>query len=667
MTELRFEDEIFLSADLSGQSAMPAMKANGGGTLKYKLSDEAGLYIGFGARSCAMPSKLQDQYDSDLQPRVWKTAVLENDHLKATFLPDLGGKLVRLLDKHTGRDLVTNNPVIKPGNLAICNAWCSGGVEWNIGSIGHHVRTCRPMFMARAKSFHGTPVLRFYELSRENGVSYQLEFFLPDDSRFLFVRTRIYNHHRKVVPMYWWSNIAVDEGDDLRVVTLAQEVFSNAYLDNLGHILSQVKMPVLPEGYDGTYPKNFPLAKDLFFRLLPEQRKFEAAIYGDGWGLCQTSTDRLKGRKLFVWGRSSGGMNWQKRLTSPEGRPYVEIQAGLAHTQMECLPMPPRTAWEWMEAYGALQTDPEIVHGSDWTAAGQEVADKLQAALPRERMDALLAETREAFALQPAEEIISRGSGWGALEAAQCGKEFPAHLDFTSPDSEPAIWHELLKTGAMPDLDMTVPPPSYMVQDEYFELLKAAPANDLRNLQLGLGYYFRKDFERAEALLRSVPGYTALYALANTALCQKNPEKAAEYFRLAFAGGDPTVVREGLQAMCRNKQFESVLSAYIKLPEDLKAIPAHQLCYIEALIETGHPDEAEVLLMQDNGIELPQLQEGEVSLSNLYLAIRKAKAAREGKEIDPKTEPIPERLDYRMSHIDGEPGKYGARYPRESV
>ena len=214
---------------------------------------------------------------------------------------------------------------------------------------------------------------------------------------------------------------------------------------------------------------------------------------------------------------------------------------------------------------------------------------------------------------------------------------------------------------------MTMPPPSYMVQDEYFELLKAAPANDLRNLQLGLGYYFRKDFERAEALLRSVPGYTALYALANTALCQKNPEKAAEYFRLAFAGGDPTVVREGLQAMCRNKQFESVLTAYAGLTEELKAIPAHQLCYIEALIETGHPDEAEVLLMKDNGIELPQLQEGEVSLSNLYLAIRKAKAAREGKEIDPKTEPIPERLDYRMSHIDGEPGKYGARYPRESV
>ena len=52
MTELRFEDEIFLSADLSGQSAMPAMKANGGGTLKYELSDEAGLYIGFGSRSC---------------------------------------------------------------------------------------------------------------------------------------------------------------------------------------------------------------------------------------------------------------------------------------------------------------------------------------------------------------------------------------------------------------------------------------------------------------------------------------------------------------------------------------------------------------------------------------------------------------------------------------
>ena len=41
------------------------------------------------------------------------------------------------------------NPVFQPGNLAIRNAWFSGGVEWNMGIRGHSVYTCSPVFAAR--------------------------------------------------------------------------------------------------------------------------------------------------------------------------------------------------------------------------------------------------------------------------------------------------------------------------------------------------------------------------------------------------------------------------------------------------------------------------------------------------------------------------------------
>ena len=51
---------------------------------------------------------------------------------------------------------------------------------------------------------------------------YQLDFSLPDGSQFLFVRVRLVNPHSQTIPMYWWSNIAVPESPDVRVVVPAE-------------------------------------------------------------------------------------------------------------------------------------------------------------------------------------------------------------------------------------------------------------------------------------------------------------------------------------------------------------------------------------------------------------------------------------------------------------
>ncbi|MFR1054866.1 MAG: hypothetical protein ACLSFB_10885 [[Clostridium] scindens] len=72
----------------------------------------------------------------------------------------------------------------------------------------------------------------------------------------------------------------------------------------------------------------------------------------------QYSTKRLRGRKLFSWGHKEGADRWQEFLTEDAGR-YVEIQAGLGKTQYGCIPMPPHSAWEWLERYGSIQVPPE--------------------------------------------------------------------------------------------------------------------------------------------------------------------------------------------------------------------------------------------------------------------------------------------------------------------
>ena len=72
--------------------------------------------------------------------------MLENEYLKATFLPEVGGRLISLFYKPLERELLHRNPVFQPANLAIRNAWFSGGIEWNIGQFGHTFTTCSPLF-----------------------------------------------------------------------------------------------------------------------------------------------------------------------------------------------------------------------------------------------------------------------------------------------------------------------------------------------------------------------------------------------------------------------------------------------------------------------------------------------------------------------------------------
>jgi len=87
--------------------------------------------VGYECSRRILPYRMQDRYGRARAPMVLKTAVLENEHLAATFYVDYGGRLTSLYDKDKKRELVYNNAVFQPGNLAIRDAWLSTGIEFN--------------------------------------------------------------------------------------------------------------------------------------------------------------------------------------------------------------------------------------------------------------------------------------------------------------------------------------------------------------------------------------------------------------------------------------------------------------------------------------------------------------------------------------------------------
>lgn len=633
---------------LGEASGFPAMRDLIKSHIGSQLGEFEGLYINYGMFDDSLPYTMQDQYDTEIQELEFSTAVLENRHLKATFVLDLGARLWSLYDKDARRDLLLDNPEFMPRNLAIRNAWFAGGIEYNVGRRGHDAQTCSPRFTAKLQDSDGTPVLRIYEFSRDRGVPFQQDFYLPEDSRFLLGRMRIMNIRDDVIPMYWWSNIAVAQVPGERIVVPADDTYLNLY-DNGNHFISKAPLPD-GEGFDGTYPERHPAAKDYFFDIPEASRKYETVIFPDGYGLLFASTRRLIGRKLFVWGENQGGKRWQRNLI-PDGTPdYIEIQGGLCKTQQGCVPMPPRTTWEWLEAYGAVTAEPEKCFGA-WRMAVKHVSRAVDAILPEEFLEKELERTRASFAVVPG-EVIFRGSGWGALEEKRLGRKMAAHLDFGLPGAEQQEWCDLLLDASMNDQ----PPLSYLVQEEWAAVLKAAKTPGWKILfHLALYYYRVKDYERAfDAVRRSIAAQENcwnLFALANLfRVTGKKAETLAIMERLTrMRPADASLVKECLKVFIDlGGEPERILRICDGVPPELRKKPFLLFCRAFALAYSGKLDEAEAILFEGGGLIVPDIREGEISISDLYVHIQRKKAEKEGKILSDKEIKIPFAFDFRM-------------------
>jgi len=643
MSTLQFCKKKMPGIPAGKHSLFPALRDPIASTIDSKLSEEDGLFVNYGMFSDSLPYAMLDDYDMNQRQELeFDCAVLENEHLRAEFILPLGGRLWSLYDKDQKRDLITNNTEFRPCNLAIRNAWFAGGVEYNCARRGHDANTCEPRFAAELHDPEYGPVLRIYDYSRDRKVPFQMDFFLPDGSRFLFLRGRIYNPNKAVVPMYWWSNIAASLTPGCRVVVPAAETYLNKYVAG-SHFISRVPMPD-GEGFDQTYPENFHFVRDHFYDIPEHSRKYESLINKDGTGFIHLSTRRLQGRKLFVWGKTTGGDNWQRKLLGPGVCEYLELQGGLAKTQQECLPMPPETAWEWLEAYGGITVAPEDVFGS-WERAMASVTAWADKALPEPLMDEMLAKTKERMAKQPG-TLRCQGLGFGALEEFRSGRKLSPHLDFGKPGDEQQEWVHLLETKKVDE----EPPRSFSVDPDYLELLEKGGDSWKKHYHLALYFFRQRDWERAlkyarQALVMNRNAWT-LHVTANVLLRSTQETKLALACMAEAARrpeADAYLVKECFKLLVIHRNYDEVLALYADLPEKERRRPNIRAHYAAALFYTGKAQQALDVLLNDGPLDLTDVREGESFLTKLYLEIQHALGN------DDAEKSVPLSMDFRTN------------------
>ena len=653
-------------SNLGELNPMPDIKnvsyIHAGFEAKPSMSEDEKRYLGKGMVSTMLPYLLQDEYDRDKKEQDVNVIILENENLKATFLPDYGARLWSLFDKKQNKELLYVNSVIQPCNLALRNAWLSGGIEFNLGIKGHSPLTCDSMFC----DFIGEDAVRFYEYERIRGLAYSITAYLPKGSETLYLKVEVENTKDEEVFMYWWTNIAVPETENTRVIVPTTDSIHCLY-ESDHYVLGKEEIPYV-DGNDVSYPLNLKGSSDYFYKIPKNHDKWEAAVDKNGYGFLEYSDKTLIGRKLFLWGKNAGGRHWGEWL-SEEGQSYVEIQAGLAHTQLEHIPMPAKTKWQWTEAFTAIDGTQEDLYGQ-WENAidcvEKQFAKKVAkgACLPFDEL--------QNIRIQGETKTVYYASGWGDLENKvrdKFGKEqISGSLQFAKVcNQETDSWYSLVEQGYLPYKEVSYVPTSYVIGEEWETLLqnsleKSEAQHWFTYLQYGVCAYANGKLEKAMDLWeKSIEKEPSLWVYRNLAMAYANEyndgKKGLLYMKkaLAMQGAKECVsLLKDYATMATNHNADKEwIDFYATLSPSFQAHKRLRVYLALAYLHIGEYQKT-MKIITPNYV-LNDIKEGELSMSkiwtDMHVAMLQDKKGLTKEEAIKRAEeeyPLPYALDFRM-------------------
>ena len=667
---IKFEDIEILSAELGNENPLPDINDNtyihAGYKLTEHITEEERKWIGKGMINTMIPYLHQDGYNREKKNRKFKAVILENAYLKAVFLPELGGRLWQLFDKEKNEDLLYVNPVFQPCNLALRNAWFSGGVEFNVSIKGHNPLTCSPLYCEKRIDENGKEFISMYEWERKRGIVYSINAYLPDNSKVLYIKDVIENTKKEDCYMYWWSNIATPETPKTRVIVPTNESFVSFYNED-HYVVDKMGVPQT-FGTDVSYPTNLKRSLDFFYKIPKQNDKWIATANEYGNGLLHFSDNRLQSRKLFLWGTSNGGRHWNEFL-SEKGSAYIEIQAGLLNTQLEHFIMQGESRIEFIEAYAPLNGDVNKLHDSDFTVAIKEVGEKLYEYTKGETPDVFIRKQFPDLDNSRNVETLCVGSGWGYLEnkvrQATNAQLISAIFDGFVPDKQIEKWVRFMDDKTLPAIQPKTIPDGYVVGEYFIRLLEDYSKTEKGNnfathLYLGVALYEAGQKEKAnEEWEKSFQLTPNAWAYRNSASYyateMHNIEKGVELIKKALQllpDNDRLAIACG-KMLTTYGYHQDWLDIVDGLKENIRMLGRIKLLTAKSLIALDRLDEAQKIVNEE--FEMPDVKEGELSTSALWFEMyAKILVRDEGMTLDrakavvKEKYPLPYNLDFRM-------------------
>ena len=181
-----------------------------------------------GAEGRIYPYPLYDNLTNQKSDKTYHVVYLENEYVKISILPEIGGRLFSALDKTNNYDFIYHHKVVKPALIGLIGAWISGGIEWN---IPHHHRasTFIPVQWSREDNSDGSKTIWVGELEVRQRMRWAVGYTLYPGSSVLECKLRIINRTPLENTMLCFANVAVGPNDNYQVIFPPRTQYSTGH------------------------------------------------------------------------------------------------------------------------------------------------------------------------------------------------------------------------------------------------------------------------------------------------------------------------------------------------------------------------------------------------------------------------------------------------------
>ncbi len=306
-------------------------------------------------------------YDRTKSDKTYTRLTLENDYLRVSLLPELGGRVYEMIFKPTGNDELYKNPVVKPTHWGPPEqGWwlAAGGIEWGLPVEEHGYQSAIPWSYTIAQSGEGiTVTLRDAEQTAPDRLRASVGVFLPNDRAVLIIRPKIENARSVPLDFKWWANAMLAPGPnntvgpDLRFIFPIDAVTMHSTDDDRlpGHGWPGPGGPdywitwPIHNGIDWSRVGNFDEWFSFFGR--PQAGQDFVGVYDTAAdeGIVRVFPHTVAtGVKGFAmgWLHPIGSSQW-----TDDGSTYAELHGGLAPTFWDSAHLDAGESIEWEETW----------------------------------------------------------------------------------------------------------------------------------------------------------------------------------------------------------------------------------------------------------------------------------------------------------------------------
>lgn len=289
---------------------------------------------------------------------TYHTFIVENEYLRLTFLPDLGGRIYEVMYKPTGHPVTYRNPVLKPSPWGPQEqGWwlAAGGFEWCLPVEEHGYEWGVPWKLAATHDGQSVTVT-LRDSDAPDRVRAEILVQLKAGEASFTIRPRLENPTGEAMMVKYWTNAMLAPGGqntpsaDLRFV-LPEKVSTVTVHSRGDGFLPDYNQKMTWPVYNGTdYSRLGNWNRWLGFFEDPAVDGFLAVYdYAYDEGMVRVfSPDVASGAKVF-------GFGWKDPIAPDNytdgGSSYIEIHGGPAPTFDHSVTLPAGGQLQWTEVW----------------------------------------------------------------------------------------------------------------------------------------------------------------------------------------------------------------------------------------------------------------------------------------------------------------------------